>query len=119
MVRAVGAPVAAKLKFVKVVSACAVRAGLNAKAPTALPSKSLRRMFIAFIMHLPFRRNDTFRSDGGVRNDVALLAFEAINDATLMLRPAGIGSMWLLSWVASLGYYCRRLATMTRNRVAN
>ena len=48
-----GAPVAAKLKSVKVVSAFTVRDGLNAKAPTALPNNSLRWVFSTFIVHLP------------------------------------------------------------------
>src|SRR5262245_35527879 len=59
--RAVGAPVAVNLKFVKVVSACAVDDGLNAKAPTALPTKN-RLRWISFIVH--HRRSRTM---SGVR----------------------------------------------------
>jgi hypothetical protein len=86
IVLAVGAPVAANPKFAKVVSACAVRDGVNAKALTAPPNNSLRRMICGLIIHLlsASRSFDTTIFGVGRANvgkGGALLTLEAATDA--------------------------------------
>src|SRR6266446_4990530 len=86
IVLAVGAPVAANLKFAKVVSACAVRDGVNAKALTAPPNNTLRRMICGLIIHLlsAFSRSRRVIFGVGrasVGNGAALLTLVAVVDA--------------------------------------
>jgi len=83
---AVGAPVAANAKFVKVVSACVVRDGVNAKALTTPPNNTRRRMICGFTIQL-LSASQSFETivfpagRAGVGNAATLLALEAVTDA--------------------------------------